>query len=157
MGVPEYWRFDETGGQYHSVPLAGDRLVNGQYQPIPINETPDGRYWGHSESLNLDLCWENGQLRWYDPAAQRYLPDFDDQTTALHVETALREAAEIQRDTETARADNESSRANSETIRADSESTRANAERDARIAAEARVRELEAQLSQQNPGPPDTP
>ena len=164
MGVPEYWRFDETGGQYHSVPLAGDRLINGQYQPIPIHETADGRYWGHSESLNLDLCWENGQLRWYDPAAQRYLPDFDDQTTALHVETALREIAESQRDTETARADNESARANSETIRAEIESTRANsesaradAERDARVAAEARVRELEAQLQQQLPGPPDTP
>ena len=150
MGVPEYWRFDETGGEYHSVPLAGDRLVNGQYQPIPIHETPDGRYWGHSESLNLDLCWENGELRWYDPTAQRYLPDFDDQTTALHVETALREAAEIQRDTETARADNaefqrdaESARANSETVRADT--------------AETRVRELEAQLRQHPPTPPDTP
>ena len=126
MGVPEYWRFDETGGQYHSVPLAGDRLINCQYQPIPIHETPDGRYWGHSESLNLDLCWENGELRWYDPIAQRYLPNFDDQTTALHVETALREIAESQRDTETTRAD----------------------------AAEARVRELEAQLRQQ---PPEAP
>ena len=143
MGVPEYWRFDETGGQYHSVPLAGDRLINGQYQPIPIHETPDGRYWGHSESLNLDLCWENGELRWYDPTAQRYLPDFDDQTTALYVESARADVAEFQR--------------NAEAARADSETARADAEREARIAAETRLRELEAQLRQQNPAPPDTP
>ena len=143
MGVPEYWRFDETGGQYHSVPLAGDRLINGQYQPIPIHETADGRHWGHSESLNLDLCWENGQLRWYDPANQRYLPDFDDQTTALYVESARADIAEFQRNAAEAQRDAESARANSETVRADT--------------AEARVRELEAQLRQQNPAPPDTP
>ena len=35
LGIPEYWRFDETGN-YHGVRLAGDRLVNGQYQPIDI-------------------------------------------------------------------------------------------------------------------------
>ena len=157
MGVPEYWRFDETGGQYHSVPLAGDRLINGQYQPIPIHETPDGRYWGHSESLNLDLCWENGELRWYDPVAQRYLPDFDDQTTALHVETALREiaevqrdAAEVQRDAESARADTAEFQRDTETARADNESARADT-------AEARIRELESQLRQHPPAPPDTP
>ena len=143
MGLPEYWRFDETGGQYHSVPLAGDRLINGQYQPIPIHETPDGRHWGHSESLNLDLCWENGELRWYDPATQRYLPDFDDQTTALYVESARADVAEFQR--------------NAESARADAETARADAEREARIAAEARIRELELQLRQQPPAPPDTP
>ena len=150
MGVPEYWRFDETGGQYHSVPLAGDRLINGQYQPIPIHETPDGRYWGHSESLNLDLCWENGELRWYDPTAQRYLPDFDDQTTALHVETALREAAEVQLIAEATQREAAETQRDAESARADNESARADT-------AEARVRELETQLLQQNPAPPDTP
>ena len=33
--VPEYWRFDPSGGEWHSVPLAGDRLVDDEYQPIP--------------------------------------------------------------------------------------------------------------------------
>ena len=27
LGIPEYWRFDETG-RYHRTRLAGDRLVN---------------------------------------------------------------------------------------------------------------------------------
>ena len=26
LAVPEYWRFDYTGGAYHDAPLAGDRL-----------------------------------------------------------------------------------------------------------------------------------
>ncbi len=31
IGVPEYWRFDPTGGQYHGQALAGERLVEGLY------------------------------------------------------------------------------------------------------------------------------
>ena len=36
FGVPEYWRFDPSGGEYHDSPLAGDKLVDGVYQPIEI-------------------------------------------------------------------------------------------------------------------------
>ena len=76
FGVIEYWRFDPSGGDYHSTHLAGDRLVDGEYQPIHIHRTAEGNYRGRSEALNLELCWEGGRLRWYDPVAQRYLPDF---------------------------------------------------------------------------------
>ena len=34
FGVREYWRFDHTGGRYHDAPLAGDRLVDGEYEPL---------------------------------------------------------------------------------------------------------------------------
>ena len=73
MGVSEYWRFDHTGGEFHSVPLAGDRLVDGRYRAIEIARIGDEIYRGHSEALKLDLCWEYGRPRWYDPAAGRYL------------------------------------------------------------------------------------
>ena len=73
-GVREYWRFDHTGGRYHDAALAGDRLVGGQYEPITIVEEPDGTKWGHSAVLGLDLCWEEGELRAYDPVARTYLP-----------------------------------------------------------------------------------
>ena len=53
--------------------LAGDQLVAGEYEPIRINEEPDGVKWGHSPVLGLDLCWEEGQLRVYDPVAEAYL------------------------------------------------------------------------------------
>ena len=36
FGVVEYWRFDPSGGEYHDAALAGDRLVDGVYQPIDI-------------------------------------------------------------------------------------------------------------------------
>ena len=35
LGIPEYWRFDETG-RSHGVRLSGDRLVDGVYRPIEI-------------------------------------------------------------------------------------------------------------------------
>ena len=37
LGVGEYWRFDHTGGNYHDVALAGDRLVDGSYAAISDN------------------------------------------------------------------------------------------------------------------------
>ena len=32
FGIPEYWRYDPTGGERHDAPIAGDRLVDGEYQ-----------------------------------------------------------------------------------------------------------------------------
>ena len=78
FGVPEYWRFDPSGGKYHDAPIAGDRLVNGVYHEIEIVHTDDTHHWGHSEVLNLDICWEEGELRWWDPAEKRYLRTQDE-------------------------------------------------------------------------------
>ena len=94
MSVPEYWRFDSTGGERYQVPLAGDRLADGVYVPIPIYRTEEGHYRGHSDSLDLDLCWEDGQLRWYDPVAGRYLPTFDDESARADAAEARADAAE---------------------------------------------------------------
>ena len=73
LGVREYWRFDETG-EFHGTRLAGDRLVNGQYHPIVVNELPDGELRGYSETLALNFCWRQGRLDWYDPNAEDYIP-----------------------------------------------------------------------------------
>ena len=94
MGVVEYWRFDPTGGRFHRTHLAGDRLVDGEYQPVPIHRVDDDHLWGHSEALNLDLCWERGELRWYDPVGRRYLPTFNDERTARITAESQRDAAE---------------------------------------------------------------
>ena len=93
-GVGEYWRFDHTGGRYHEAALAGDRLVNGVYEPIRINEEPDGLLWGHSAVLGLDLCWERGALRFYDPAAGEYLPTPAELRDQRDAERAARLSAE---------------------------------------------------------------
>ena len=93
-GIPEYWRFDPSGGQYHEAHLAGDRLIEGQYQPIGITQVDELHYWGHSAALGLDLCWEDGQLRWYDPVVQRYLRTFDETEDERDAERRGRLAAE---------------------------------------------------------------
>ena len=73
FGVSEYWRYDPSGGEFYDAPLAGDRLAGESYQEITIHEVDANRLWGHSEVLNLDLCWEFTRLRWWDPVAKRYL------------------------------------------------------------------------------------
>ena len=42
--VPEYWRVDPSGGAYHNTSLAGDRLVDGVYQPIEVVQVDESRY-----------------------------------------------------------------------------------------------------------------
>ena len=99
FGVPEYWRFDSSGGRHHEAPLAGDRLVDGAYRPIEIVRTDETRLWGHSDVLNLYLCWEDGQLRWWDPVTQRYLETQDEVAEGrIAAESRVRELeAEIRR------------------------------------------------------------
>ena len=125
FGIPEYWRFDPSGGLYHGVPLAGDRLVSGVYQPITIVHLEQERHHGYSEALGLGICWEEEQLRWYDPIAERYLRTFDE-------EAEERMAAEGEREAE------RQGRFASQIER--------DAERQARLATEERVRELEAEI-----------
>ena len=110
LDIPEYWRFDETG-QFHGTRLAGDRLVGGQYEPIQVDELPDGSLQGHSVILNVDVRWVDGHLVWYDPTSGEPVATFE----------SLRQAFA-------------------------QESEALNQEREARIQAETRVRELEDQI-----------
>ena len=98
LGIAEYWRFDETG-EFHGTRLAGDRLTEGRYEPIPIEKVEDGVLQGYSTVLNLFIRWERGELRWHDPKTGQEIPTFEQ-------------------------------------------------EREGRLAAEARVQELEAELAQ---------
>ena len=95
FGIPEYWRFDPTGGQRHDAPMAGDLLVEGAYQPMEIVEVEPEHLHGHSGVLNLELCWDHGQLRWYDPATQRHLMTFAEEREArIASEARVRELEE---------------------------------------------------------------
>ena len=117
-GVTEYWRFDHTGGRYHDAPLAGDRLVGDEYEPVVIHEEAEGLLWGHSAVLGLDLCWDDGQLRFRDPTTGEFLPTPEE----LHAEA---EAERV-------------GRREAEAI--------AESERAARQSAESRLAEMEAEL-----------
>ncbi len=111
LGIPEYWRFDETDDPRRTK-LAGDRFSpEGQYRPIPIERLPDGTLQGYSPVLNLHLRWEAGQLRWHDPDTGQHIVTLED-----------------------------------ERARADQAEARVRSEQQTRIHAEARARELEAEL-----------
>ncbi len=123
MGVGEYWRFDETG-EYHGEYLAGDTLIEGSYQPVPIETLADGSRQGYSSALNLILRWNNGQLGWHDPETGRHIATFHEIQQARLAERQARleeQQARIE-------------------------------ERQARLAAEARVRELEAEVERLRQG-----
>ena len=101
LGIPEYWRFDETGGS-HGTRLAGDKLVEGRYEPIAIYELSGDILQGFSPTLNLHVRWERGELVWIDPATEERIATFEDEraarlraeTRADHAEARVRELEE---------------------------------------------------------------
>ena len=90
------------GGRYHDTALAGSRLIDGSYHPH--RGGMDGRDLcrGYSEALGLYVCWEDGQLLWYDPQSGEYLRTLDEETIARRAEAAAREAETMRADREVA-------------------------------------------------------
>lgn len=81
-GIPEYWRFDPTGGSYYDAAIAGDRLIDGKYRPTEVERTDESRYRGYSEVLGLYVFWEHGRLRFYDSQTDSYLRTHDEEAAA---------------------------------------------------------------------------
>ena len=106
-GIAEYWRVDPTGGDFYGYALAGDRLVNGEYEEIPLTTESDGMIWGYSPALDLCPCWhpawdwdvdDASNLRFYDRKTGRYLCDHVLVEEALAASEAARMAAEAARE-----------------------------------------------------------
>ena len=96
IGIPEYWRFDPTGGAYHGEPLWGGLLVQGAYQPVELTTGPDGVLKGYSPVLGLSLCWDNGWPRFYDPSVGAYLENWREVEAARADAEARAETAEAE-------------------------------------------------------------
>ena len=118
LGVSEYWRYDESGGDFYGEPLVGERLVDGEYQRIEMRRESSDEVWAHSDVLDLDLWWTGGKLQFWDPMAGNWL--------LSHEEAQAR--------------------ADEEYVRAEEAHVRAEQERSGRLAADARVVELETEL-----------
>ena len=104
MGVMEYWLFDRTtDGEHYGFRLAGFRLVNGRYEPIPLVEDAPDRLGGYSPTLGLDIRWEYdatleyGIIRFYNPLTGEYLLDYDSSFGALEDARAARDNAQAER------------------------------------------------------------
>lgn len=96
LEVGEYWRFDHTGGRYHDAALAGDALVDGRYEPIPVEEGEDGIHRGYSQALGLELHWVERRLKFFDRATGTYLPDMEESWAQRDAAVAERQQAETQ-------------------------------------------------------------
>ena len=131
LGIPEYWRFDQTG-DFHETWLAGDRLVEDRYEPIPIETVEEGVLQGYSSVLNLLIRWDHGKLGWHDPETGHHIATFHQERARADAEQTRADTAEAQVNTEQARVDTAEARVNAEQARVDT--------------AEARVRELEEEL-----------
>ena len=130
LGIQEYWRFDPTGGELYGKPIAGERLVAGQYQEYELQYGDDGSVQGHSELLDVVFHWSGEEFDALDPA------------TRLTIDK--RTAAEARADAAETRAIVAEAELNLEQTARSQAETRADA-------AEAELARLRAQLRQQEP------
>ena len=142
-GIPEYWRFDPSGGDYHDAALAGDRLVEGEYKPIEMINPLNRR--GYSAALGLWLCWEYGQLRLYDAKVDEYLRSHDDEYDRAELERYARQQAELRAIHAETRAINAENRADLADARASRQAYERWQEAQARQQAELRAEQSEAE------------
>ena len=127
LRVAEYFQFDPTG-DYLYPRLQGQRIVNGMYQPIPLDNDRMT-----SEQLGLELVIEGETLRFYDPEGNEFLRTYAQ--------------AEAQRQEEAQRAQAEARRAESADQRAKVEARQAERERQRAQAADRRAEAAEAELA----------
>ena len=125
LGIAEYWRFDHTGGELYGKPLAGERLVDGEYQPYELQVGVDGSIKAYSELLNVEFCWDGQEFDVLDPVTGRTIDKFVAKREAYLAERegrlAERDARLVEREGRLA-------------------------ERDARLAAEERERALQEEV-----------
>ncbi|NJN67550.1 MAG: Uma2 family endonuclease [Chloroflexaceae bacterium] len=125
LKVQEYFQYDPTG-DYLRPALKGRRLTSwGGYQAIAARPLPGGNLFLESQVLGLHLRLEAGRLRLFDPTKNTYLLTYQEEARARQ-EAETRARAALLTHQEEARARQEAE-------------TRARA-------AEARLRELEAEL-----------
>ena len=161
LGIREYWRYDWTGGEYYGEPLVGEYLhADGEYRRLEMLSDPDGTVRGYSPVLGLELRWESGLLRFWNPDTQSYLPSLEESEAAredaevalvqsevarLSTEVELRQSEAARLSMEVELRQSETARRDAEIARQDAETARLNAETD-RLAAEAEATELRERL-----------
>ena len=94
LGALEYWRYDATGGEFYGEPLVGEYLEDGEYRRLELRQESDRRLWSHSEVLDLDIWWTDGDLRLWDPIAGVWLLRRDEERASRLQERRRAEAAE---------------------------------------------------------------
>lgn len=84
LGVREYWLYDPTPEQFLHPFLQGNRLVNGQYQTIPVTPAPQpAQLRAYSAFLGLELYAAPDWFRLLNPTTGDYLPNLIETQQAL--------------------------------------------------------------------------
>ena len=96
IGVPEYWRFDPTGGRHYGQPIIGEHLVNEHYEQFPLVEYGDGMVGAASPLLNLEFRWDGQRFQVHDPATGAEYEHWQQANTRLEADNA-RLLAEVRR------------------------------------------------------------
>lgn len=96
IGVAEYWQVDPTGGERCDEVLQGERLSDGRWVPIAVSVGDVGTWRGYSESLDLDIVWDDDELLFYQHRRDEPLPNLARSLAALRAAEAAQEAAEAE-------------------------------------------------------------
>ena len=59
-----------------------------------MHREANGMVWAHSPTLNPDLCWDEGRLRYYDPTEARWLLNQEEEQASRQEAEAARRLAE---------------------------------------------------------------
>ena len=94
LGIPEYWRFDPTGGELYGQPLAGERLVEGEYQSFDLQIGDDNSVKAYSELLDVDFYWDGQEFDVLDSVTGKTIDKRVAEREARLVEREARLAAE---------------------------------------------------------------
>ena len=142
LGISEYWRLDPSGGKHYGEPIIGEYLADGEYRRYETSAESDGRVWGHSKVMGINLMWDGDGERFItqDPETGRYMIGYIETQGLLK----LRERALAAAEAHSAQVERERDAA---LARAETAEARATQERQARQAAEARAQAAEAELA----------
>ena len=97
LGIAEYWRLDPTDGELYGQPLTGERLVDGEYQPLELHNEEDGSISAYSEVLDLMFVWDPELVERFDildPATGKTINMAEIERDARLAEREARLAAE---------------------------------------------------------------
>jgi Uma2 family endonuclease len=93
LGVREYFQYDPSGDYLNPI-LQGVRLVNNQYEPIPVNNIAFDTLWLYSEVLGLELHLVSGELRFKNPQTGEFLKTYQQSEQERLAAESARLAAE---------------------------------------------------------------
>jgi Uma2 family endonuclease len=89
LGVREYFQYDPSGDYLNPI-LQGVRLVNNQYEPIPVNNIAFDTLWLYSEVLGLELHIVSGELRFRNPQTGEFLKTYQQSEQERRAEHSAR-------------------------------------------------------------------